>query len=770
MCHGGLATAAAFDLAGNLLDYCASIEALFNCFVGTGSKQDRRALIVGSQYASACFRKARTYDIPEVAHTASIDAVLAVDKYRIVRTNGEAIEGLGNLACSGSSLIRLALSIKVTQLLDVCFNASLNIGRGNTQSSGKLLHLMLETVEISQSIIRGESLDAAKVCTDTAFGNDLHQTDFSSVGNMTTAAQLAGEIAYLNNTNHIAILLTEQSSNALFASLGKGGFKDVRCGSGHDNAVGELFNLLQLFGCNRLEVSEVEAKTIRANIATCLLNVSAKNLAKSSMQDMSARMVARDAGTTLSVNLCRNRHANCKCSGSNGGNMAYQAFFWRLGIDYLKLHTISGDGAGIANLAAHFSVERGNVKHNFALLASSEGINAFTVAHNRANLSIGGKALIANELGCTKLLQEIGMNAAVGAPCSFGVLNVCSASAIALLFHAASKFLFIDGITTFFADFRSYLDGKTVGVMQDKGGRAGKHGAFHLGKGIVEVSLTLTKRCTKALFFGENNALDKLFVLDELGIHVAHKLDDLVNVVGKEGTFDAKGVALHNRATKQTTQNIAATLVGGKNAIGDHKRDRTAVVSDDAKAYVGFNFLAVFLARKLFANANQATKDIGIVVVGYALHDCGDTLKTHTSIDVLRLERSKGTILLPVILGEDAVPELKVAIAVAARLAVRAAAPYIGTLIEIDLRAGATGASRTSAPEVIFFTQLGNMIFWNTKALPDLNSLIIVLENGKVELFSRKPQYLSREFVCPSTHFVFEVLAEAEVAQHFKEA
>ena len=291
------------------------------------------------------------------------------------------------------------------------------------------------------------------------------------------------------------------------------------------------------------------------------------------MQNMSTRVVACNASTTLNVNLRGNGHANRKHPRGNGGNMTYQALFRRFGIGYLKLHTISGDGARIANFAAHFSVERSNVKHNFTLFTSRKRVNALTIADNRANLSIGRKTFVANKFGCAKLLQEIGVNATIGAPCSFGILNVCGTSTITLLFHATSKFFFVNGIATLFTDFRSYLDGETVGVMQDKGGRTGKHSAFHFGKGIVEICLTLTKRCTKALFLGKNNTLDKLFVLDKFGIHAAHKLDDLVNVAGKEGAFNTQRMALHNRATKQTAQNITATLIGRKNAIGDHKRD-----------------------------------------------------------------------------------------------------------------------------------------------------------------------------------------------------
>ena len=108
---------------------------------------------------------------------------------------------------------------------------------------------------------------------------------------MATTAQLAGEIAHLNNANHIAILFAEQSGNALFASLGKRGFEDVRCGSGHDNAVGEFFDLLQLLRRNRLKVSEVETQEFLFIKRTGLNCVITNDIMKSSMQEVSRCVV-----------------------------------------------------------------------------------------------------------------------------------------------------------------------------------------------------------------------------------------------------------------------------------------------------------------------------------------------------------------------------------------------------------------------------------------------------------------------------------------------
>ena len=91
-------------------------------------------------------------------------------------------------------------------------------------------------------------------------------------------------------------------------------------------------------------------------------------------------------------------------------------------------------------------------------------------------------------------------------------------------------------------------------------------------------------------------------------------------------------------------------------------------------------------------------------------------------------------------------------------------------MVEVDFGARAAGAGGAGTPEVVFFTQLRDVILRNAQALPDFDGFVVVLEHGEVELFSRKAQNLGRELVGPSAHLVLEVLAEAEVAHHLEEA
>ncbi len=481
-------------------------------------------------------------------------------------------------------------------------------------------------------------------------------------------------------------------------------------------------------------------------------------------------MVAGNARTTGAVNLGANGSAHRNTAGKHLHLVRYQALFGSLGVYHLEHCLVAHQMAGVSNLATHLGIERGDVQDDLGLVASSNLGNAGAVLHQSGDLGIGGKARIADEFGSTQFFQQLGVDAAVGAPSGLGVFDVCGAGTFALLFHAAGELFLVDAETALFADLLGDLHRETVGIVQDEGGGAGKHAALKFGKRFVKVRLALTKGGAEALFLGVYRALDKLFVLHELGVHIAHELDDLVDVVLQERALDAKGMPLHNRTAKQAAQDVAAAFVGGQDAVGDHERHRTAMIGHDAKAGVQRAALAVLLAAQGFAHGHQAAQHVRVVVVGNALHDGRDALKAHAGIDVLGLQRRQRAVFLTVVLSEHAIPVLKITVAVAAGLAVGAAAANLGALVEVDLGARAARAGGAGAPEVVFLAQLGDMALGNAQALPDLDGLVVVLEHGEVELFGGQAQNLSRELVGPCAHLALEVLAEAEVAQHLEEA
>ena len=174
--------------------------------------------------------------------------------------------------------------------------------------------------------------------------------------------------------------------------------------------------------------------------------------------------------------------------------------------------------------------------------------------------------------------------------------------------------------------------------------------------------------------------------------------------------------------------------------------------------------------RKVLAHCDQIAQNVRVVVVIHALHNGSDALKTHSSIDVLLGQRHERAIFLCIILCEDAIPILEEAIAIATRSAIRAPATYFRTLVEVQLGARTTRTGRASSPEIIVFTELRDVARIDAEVLPDLDRLIVIFEHGEIKPLERKTEHLSRKFKRPSAHFLLEVFAKGEIAEHLEEA
>ena len=105
-------------------------------------------------------------------------------------------------------------------------------------------------------------------------------------------------------------------------------------------------------------------------------------------------------------------------------------------------------------------------------------------------------------------------------------------------------------------------------------------------------------------------------------------------------------------AAQQAAKDVAATLVGGQDAVADHERDGARVVGKDAQAHVRLGVLAVLLAGEALAQFNEAVHEVAVVVGRLALHDGRDALKAHARVDVAVGQLRHGAVLLAVVLGE----------------------------------------------------------------------------------------------------------------------
>ena len=156
---------------------------------------------------------------------------------------------------------------------------------------------------------------------------------------------------------------------------------------------------------------------------------------------MRGGMVARDACTTISIHGSRDGSALGKGALEHLHHMADEALLRSLRVDDLNLDALGLDDAHVSHFAAHLSIERGHVQDRFAGLTDLQLAHALAVGDKRADRSLGGKLLIADELRGAELLEQLGMDAAVRGPCRLSVLDVGRTGAIALRLHATLEAL-----------------------------------------------------------------------------------------------------------------------------------------------------------------------------------------------------------------------------------------------------------------------------------------------------------------------------------------
>src|SRR4051812_40224474 len=113
-----------------------------------------------------------------------------------------------------------------------------------------------------------------------------------------------------------------------------------------------------------------------------------------------------------------------------------------------------------------------------------------------------------------------------------------------------------------------------------------------------------------------------------------------------------------NGAAQDSAEYVATSFVGGINAIGQKERHCATVIRNDAKRCAFFATI-VFLPDAFLDGLYERLKEVGVEIVRFALHDCGDALQTGARIDRRLGERDKLPIGLTIELHEDEVPELE---------------------------------------------------------------------------------------------------------------
>ena len=192
------------------------------------------------------------------------------------------------------------------------------------------------------------------------------------------------------------------------------------------------------------------------------------------------------------------------------------------------------------------------------------------------------------------------------------------------------------------------------------------------------------------------------------------------------------------------------------------------MVGDDTQSHVCLVIGMVSDVCNLADMLHDVLNGVHFKEVVHALHDASQTFQTHTRINVLVFHFGVMSVAVAVELAEYQVPDFDITVAVTANAASWLSAALFLATVEIDFRTRTTWA-RAVFPEVIFSAQPLHVRGCNTHVLcPEVICFIIVFKDGNIQLIDWHFQFFGEEFPCPFDCLLLEVVAEREVAQHFK--
>ena len=287
---------------------------------------------------------------------------------------------------------------------------------------------------------------------------------------------------------------------------------------------------------------------------------------------------------------------------------------------------------------------------------------------------------------------------------------------------------------------------------------------------LVEQVHALVERRSEAVFLDADDLLDVVVLGDELAevAGIAVDVDDGVNGALEELVLDAEHAAVADGAAQDAAQHVAAALIRRQDAVHDHDSHGARVVGDDLQRDVRLLVLAVLDACDLGRVLDDRVEKIRLEVRLLVLNDGREALEAAARIDVLMGEILVGAVLLAVVLREDEVPDLEVAVAVAADGAGRRAAAALLTEVDVDLGVRAARA-RADFPEVV--VHLDDVVLREARlGLPDLDGFRVIRVDRDPELVLRQLDDLRQEFPGPGNGLALEIIAEREVAEHLEEA
>ncbi len=420
------------------------------------------------------------------------------------------------------------------------------------------------------------------------------------------------------------------------------------------------------------------------------------------------------------------------------------------------------DDPAIADLAALLGVERRAVEHEtHARRGALDALHGDAVAQDREYAAVAREAVVARELGVQR--RKIG-DADDGA-----FLARVGARAVALLAHRGMIARDVDRDPGLARDLLRELERKAERIVQREGVRAAERAARRArGVDVLREDLAAPlERPLERRFLAPEPAHDPLLGARELRIAGRERRDDGRHEPREKTARIAEEPPVTDRAPDEETEHVPAVGVARIDAVGDQEGRRTRVIGDDAPA----DQLLGRSERRLpdgRLRVDEIREQIGLVHRGEPVRDREDALEAHPRVDILRLELGERAVRAAVVLLEDEIPDLDVAIAeVGPGIARTARVP--GTRIVKDLARGAARPRRAHRPEIILIEPRDARRVEADLGLPDALRVVIGRVDRDVELRRVEADRAGEKLPRPRDRVALVVVAERKIPEHLEE-
>ena len=439
-----------------------------------------------------------------------------------------------------------------------------------------------------------------------------------------------------------------------------------------------------------------------------------------------------------------------------------------LDVRHLEERAVRLNDAVVGHLAAHLGIKRRAVEHEHALLALVDLRADLPIADDGQDRALIGRVVIAGELRRRRVEAEVHAG-----PRQVAERLARLSRAHALLLHEILERILIHGHVLLLHHLAGQVDWETVGIIEFERIRAGEHAlalGLMLGEQVGKDVHAGVDGLGEVLLLVADDAGDICLLLAQLRVLALVFVHDHVHDLIQERLVDAEELAVARCAAQQTAQHVTAALVRRQDTVRDHHDGGADVVSDDAQGHIGLMAVAIVRAGDLADLVRDVHDGVHIEERIHTLADNGQTLEAHAGVDVLLNEVRVVAVAVVVKLGKDVVPDLHIAVAVAAGRAVRLAAAIFFAAVKIDLRAGAARAG-AMLPEVIVLAEAGDAALRDANLIaPDGECLVVLLIHRRVQPLwvEADPVRARQKLPRPGDGFMLEVVAEGEVAEHLK--